>query len=143
MIFEDLSLNAAYQADELRKTESERMDDVHFQIMHIAGADRSFDYATDTYGNSFSNFSEWPKDHSMNEQEQAEYFMFLFLRSAIGTSLGRILEPEENNAILFLLRHGMFLEACGHAGRIMTALMKGGNDADKGTSESDAGAVRK
>lgn len=66
----------------------------------IGGQDRSFDAASNTYGNSFTNFEEWPDDVPMDAQVSAEYFLFMCFKDLrIQPEVRRVRETAEEGHV--------------------------------------------
>ena len=73
-----------------------RLDEV------IGGEDRSFDRLSDSYGNAFHDFSDWPSDEPLSEQLQAEYFLMMcFKDTVIRMMESRKLTPEQAEFIIW------------------------------------------
>lgn len=78
----------------------------------IGGQDRSFDAASNTYGNSFTNFEEWPDDVPMDAQVSAEYFLFMcFKDTVIRMMANRVLSEKEAESIIWTASMGMLVSA--------------------------------
>lgn len=79
---------------------------------NIGGWDRSFDEHSGTYGNSFIDFDEWPKDKPMDGQAQAEFFIGMCVIDAIFRMRGNgVLTEEEADSACWMVRKGMITSA--------------------------------
>ena len=78
--------------------------------LRIAGKDRSFDIESGTYGNSFIDFEEWPKDKPMDAQAQAEFFIGMcFTDALVRLHKNGIITDEELDSISWVSRKGMLV----------------------------------
>ena len=105
--------------DPIRKEDREQIaDDIRFRkgmprsSNFIGGQDRSFDKASDTYGNSFADFADWPDDVPMDAQMNAEYFLFLcFKDTVLRMMANRVLSEKEAESIIWTASMGMLVSA--------------------------------
>ena len=81
-------------------------------LLRIAGKDRSFDAASNTYGNSFTDFEEWPDDVPMDAQVSAEYFLFMcFKDTVLRMMANRVLSEKEAESVIWTASVGMLVSA--------------------------------
>lgn len=86
----------------------------------IGGYDRSFDEHSGTYGNSFIDFEEWPKDKPMDAQAQAEFFIGMcFTDTLVRLHKNGIITDEELDSISWMSRKGMIVSAAATVNYIM------------------------
>ena len=100
----------------------------------IAGKDRSFDKVSDTYGNSFTDFTEWPNNEPMDAQVNAEFFIVMCFTDAVIRMMdNKVLTGEQAESIIWMARLGMLTSAAATVNWILNKRKEG--DADAGTSE--------
>ena len=84
------------------------------------GQDRSLDKVTDTYGNSFTNFIDWPNDKPMDAQMQAEFFINMCFTDTILRMMGnRVLTEQEAESIVWMARVGLLESAAETVNHIL------------------------
>ena len=84
------------------------------------GYDRSFDEHSGTYGNSFKDFEEWPKDKPMDAQAQAEFFIGMcFTDTLVRLHKNGIITDEELDSISWMARKGLLIAAAATVNYIL------------------------
>ena len=119
--------------DPIRKEDRERIaDDIRFRKRmpyssnFIGGQDRSFDKASDTYGNSFADFADWPEDVPMDAQMSAEYFLYLCFKDTVIRMMGnRVLSEKEAESIIWTASMGMLVSAAATVNYVMNSRKEG------------------
>lgn len=98
------------------------------------GQDRSFDRVSDTYGNSFTDFTEWPNNEPMDAQVNAEFFIVMCFTDAVIRMMdNKVLTGEQAESIIWMARLGMLTSAAATVNWILNKRKEG--DADAGASE--------
>ena len=93
----------------------------------IGGSDRSFDKASDVYGDSFHDFTDWPTGKPMNEQTAAEYFIIIcFTDTVIRMYENNKLTNDEAESIIWMAKKGLLATAAA----IVAGAMRNRRDAD-------------
>ena len=97
------------------------------------GQDRSFDRVSDTYGNSFTDFTEWPNNEPMDAQVNAEFFIVMCFTDAVIRMMdNKVLTGEQAESIIWMARLGMLTSAAATVNWILNKRKEG--DADAGAS---------
>lgn len=87
---------------------------------YIAGADRSFDHNSGTYGNSFMDFTEWPSDKPMDAQQNAEYFLNMcFTDAVVRMNMNKVLTDDQAESIIWMARKGLLIAAAATVNYIL------------------------
>lgn len=79
---------------------------------YIGGEDRSFDWQSDTYGNSFHDFTNQEPDEPMGPQEQAEFLLMrCFTDIVLQMMSARTLTAEQAEYVIWVAKKGMLIFA--------------------------------
>jgi len=84
----------------------------------------------DSYGNKFTDFTEWPSDKPMDSQVAAEHFLLMcFTDSVLRIRDNGSLTQEEADIAIDRARHGLLVAAAGTVNYSLQHQKKG-EDAD-------------
>ena len=99
--------------------------------LRSAGKDRSFDFESGTYGNSFTDFDEWPSDKPMDVQQNAEYFLNMcFTDAVVRMNMNKVLTDDQAESIIWMARKGLLIAAAATVNYILNK-KKGENGHEK------------
>jgi hypothetical protein len=102
--------------------------------LRIAGKDRGFDVESRTYGNSFTDFDEWPSDKPMDVQQNAEYFLNMcFTDAVVRMNMNKVLTDDQADSIIWMARKGLLIAAAATVNYILNKKKGETTDGSGGT----------